>query len=192
MNDDILRQPNLPGAVPRRLVPPRTARALLALALIWAVDLRAVSAAAPPEPHDPFLARLAGPWTLSGTVRGGPARYSAVGSWVLAGAWLEFAMSDVAMPPAYAARVFFGADAHDGSYVVHWLDRFGAAGARVVGTGRRDGDRLVFTFPYAESEFRDTLTLAAGARTGTLLLEARQPDGSWATFASYTLQRAAP
>jgi hypothetical protein len=82
-----------------------------------------------------------------------------------------------------------GFDPKGGDYIAHWLDQFGAAGARVVATGKRDGQTLVLLFPYTEGQFRDTLTLAADGSSGTLLLESQEKDGSWSTFASYTLTR---
>ena len=150
----------------------------------------AVHAEAPsPPPRDPFLAQLAGRWTLTGSVRGRPVRYRGDATWVLNGGWLRLALVDRAKPPGYQADVFLGFDAKAGDYIAHWLDQFGAPGARVVATGHRDGQTLVLLFPYEDSPFRDTLTLAADGSSGTLLLEAQKPDGSWSTFASYTLTR---
>jgi hypothetical protein len=147
-------------------------------------------AAAPPLPaSDPFLAQLAGRWQLVGTVRGQAVRYRGEARWVLEHGWLRLTLVDVTEPPAYQAQVFIGFDPKAGDYVAHWLDRFGAAGARVAGSGRRDGQTLVLTFPYDGAAFRDTLTLAADGTSGSLLLEAHEPDGSWSTFASYTLTR---
>jgi hypothetical protein len=74
--------------------------------------------------------------------------------------------------------------------VAHWLDRFGATGARVVATGHRDGERLILTFPYAGGAFRDTFTFEPKSGTWTLLLEAQEPSGSWSKFATYTFVRA--
>ncbi len=75
--------------------------------------------------------------------------------------------------------------------MAHWLDQFGAAGARVVATGHRDGQQLVLTFPYPEGAFRDTFSIEPGGERGTLLLEAQQPDGRWSQFARYELRRRA-
>lgn len=150
-----------------------------------------VLAAQPPSrpPHDPFLSQLAGHWTLTGSVRGQPVRYRGDATWVLNDGWLRLSLVDRARPPGYRADVFLGFDAKAGDYVAHWLDQFGAAGARVVATGRRNGQTLVLLFPYEDAPFRDTLTLAADGASGSLLLEAQKPDGSWSTFASYTLTR---
>jgi hypothetical protein len=158
-------------------------------ALLLAVWLPAAAAA--PEPTH-LLATLAGDWDLAGTVLGKPAHYRAQGRWVLHGGWLEFSMVDLATPPGYEARVFIGYDAKAGDYVAHWLDRFGAAGARVTATGSGQDGTLVLLFPYAEGAFRDTLSLAPDGASGSLLLEAQEADGSWSTFASYQMKRRAP
>ncbi len=142
-------------------------------------------AAAPPR--DPFLAQLAGHWALVGQVLGKPVRYRGDSTWVLNDGWLRLSLVDRAKPPGYQADVFLGFDTKAGDYIAHWLDQFGAAGARVVATGHRDGQTLVLLFPYEGSPFRDTLTLSADGSRGTLLLESQKPDASWSTFASYTL-----
>ena len=55
--------------------------------------------------------------------------------------------------------------------------------------GRREGQKLVLLFPYAEGAFRDTLVVAADGNFATLLLESQEKDGSWSTFASYRMTR---
>lgn len=165
-------------------------RAALALWLLILVPADFVSAAPNAAPH--FLAQLVGRWQLGGTVMGKPVHYRAAGRWVMNAGWLEFSMVDVTTPPTYEARVYLGYDAKTGDYIAHWLDRFGAAGARVVATGKEHGHSLVLLFPYAEGAFRDTLTLAPDGTSGTLLLEAQQPDGGWARFAYYQMTRSAP
>lgn len=159
--------------------------------LLLAACLPAVAGAGPPEPTH-LLARLAGKWDLSGTVMGKPAHYRAEGRWVLNGAWLRFSMIDVATPPTYEAEVYLGYDSKAKDYIAHWLDRFGAAGARVTATGEDAQGTLVLLFPYAEGAFRDRLELSADGASGTLLLETQQGDGSWSTFASYRMKRRAP
>jgi hypothetical protein len=140
-------------------------------------------------PADPILQQLAGRWTLEGEVRGKPVRYLGEARWLLKDAWLCLMLAEQATPPGYEARVYLGFDAKTQEYVAHWLDQFGAAGARVVGTGHRNGQTLVLDFPYMDGAFRDTLTLDADARQGSLLLESQGKDGSWSTFASYRMVR---
>ena len=162
-------------------------------ALLWVLGagLTCAAAAAPSE-DTRFLGELAGGWEMSGTVMGKPVRYEAIGRWVLDRGWLELTMVDAARPPQYQAQLYLGYDGHAHDYVGHWLDRFGAAGARVVATGERHGRTLVLNFPYAHGAFRDTLTLAGDAAGATLLIEAQKADGSWSTFASYRMRRRAP
>ena len=110
---------------------------------------------------------------------------------MLNGGWLEFSMRDVATPPAYEAHVYIGYDPGADDYIAHWLDKFGAAGARVLATGRLNERTLVLNFPYAAGAFRDTLTLGDAGR-GTLLIESQEKDGSWSTFARYEMKRLSP
>jgi len=168
----------------RRALRTRQLRVLLAALL----TLAPLAAHGQPAAGKDFLALLTGGWDMRGNLRGRSAHYHAAGRWVLDGAWLEFAMRDVATPPAYAARLFIGYDDGEHDFIAHWLDRFGAAGARVVATGTLTGHTLVLSFPYPAGTFRDTLTLV-GDSAGTLLIESQQPDGSWSTFARYELQR---
>jgi hypothetical protein len=158
------------------------------LLLTLAASLTRAALAEPPD-DTRFLGQLTGQWQMRGSVLGKPVRYRASARWVLNGAWLELSMADVARPPQYEAQLYLGFDGKAHDYIAHWLDRFGAAGARVVATGERHGRTLVLNFPYAEGAFRDTLTLAADSGSATLLIEAAKPEGGWSTFASYRMQR---
>ena len=168
-------------------------RRLRRVALCAALLLRLAAAAAADAPsapgRDAFLDQLAGDWALTGHVHDQPVRYRGRAEWVLEDGWLRFALVDAAVPPGYAAHVYLAFDPKAGDYVAHWLDRFGAPGARVVGLGHRVEQTLVLTFPYAEASFRDTLTIAAGGASGSLLLESRNAAGEWSTFAAYTMKR---
>jgi hypothetical protein len=62
-------------------------------------------------------------------------------------------MMTAAEAPTYEADLFLGYDRQADDYIGHWLDRFGAAGARVVASGKRQGETLVIQFPYAEAAF---------------------------------------
>jgi len=141
------------------------------------------------SPDNAYLDELQGEWNMAGTIGDRPVRYRANGERVLQGGFLRLHMVDVSVPPKYEADVYIGFDAKAGDYVTHWLDRFGAAGARVVATGKRDGQRLVILFPYAEGAFRDTFAFDAKSGAWSLLLEAQGRDGAWSTFANYRLER---
>jgi hypothetical protein len=157
------------------------------IASFWASY--AAQAADAPSPDEAYLNALQGPWTMDGVLRGDPVSYVASGERFLDGGWLKLHMIDAQTPPQYEAEVFLGYDSKAGDYVVHWLDRFGAAGARVVGTGRREGERLSVIFPYAEGAFRDTFVRVPENNSWTLLIESQETSGAWSTFASYTLVR---
>jgi hypothetical protein len=83
-------------------------------------------------------------------------------------------MVDQGSPPKYEADLFVGFDPKAHDYIGHWLVRFGAAGARVVARGQRQGQQLVLLFPYAEGSFRDTFTWQPAAGSWSLLLESRE------------------
>jgi hypothetical protein len=133
-----------------------------------------------------FLDALQGDWTMAGTLGGKPVRYLADGRRVLQDGFLRLHMSDVQTPSKYEADVFIGFDAKANDFIAHWLDRFGAAGARVVGRGERKGEQLVIVFPYTEGAFRDTFSWQPASRSWSLLLESQSAEG-WSTFATYTL-----
>lgn len=166
--------------------PTRKLRFLALLVVLAAVPPAHADAPAAP---DVYLGLLAGRWDFDGTLRGKPVHYHVEGRWVLANGWMRLALVDAARPPGYRADVYLGFDDKEGDYIIHWLDQFGAQGARVVGSGKRQGQKLVVVFPYAWGAFRDTFDLAADGDGGTLLLESQEKDGSWSTFASYTLKR---
>jgi hypothetical protein len=65
----------------------------------------------------------------------------------------------------------------------------GAAGARVVASGRRQGQTLIIQFPYAEAAFKDTFVYDPNSHTWVLVIESQGPDGTWSNFAKYTLAR---
>lgn len=163
-------------------------RAMTALVLLMAgtPSLQAVDETPPAD--EQFLDALVGKWDMRGTLRGKPVQYHAVGERVLQGGFVRLHMIDAAMPPRYEANLYLGFDAKAGDYVGHWLDRFGAAGARVVATGRRDRNVLVIVFPYAEGKFRDTFMWNAEAGTWSLHLESENKYGAWSTFAKYELR----
>jgi hypothetical protein len=139
---------------------------------------------------DAYLDALQGYWDMAGTLLGKPVKYRARGERVLQGGFLRLHMIDAADVPTYEADLFLGYDAHANDYIGHWLDRFGAAGARVVANGKRTGETLIIEFPYSDGAFKDTFVHEPVSRTWSLLIESQTPGGGWANFATYTLVRA--
>jgi hypothetical protein len=140
---------------------------------------------------DAYLDHLQGSWVMDGTYAGKPVRYRADGQRVLKGGFLKIHMIDAASPPQYEADLFLGFDQKANDYIAHWLDNFGAAGARVVARGERQGQSLVVTFPYAEGAFRDTFTWQPAAKSWSLLMESQRSDTTWKTTGNFTLTRPA-
>jgi Protein of unknown function (DUF1579) len=137
-----------------------------------------------------YLEKLLGKWDMTGTMGSTALHYHAVGERVLQGGFVRLHMVDASLDPKYEADVYIGVDPEQHDFIVHWLDRFGASGARVVGAGKRNNMQLIVIFPYASGNFRDTFTFMPDSSTWSLLLESQKPDGSWSTFATYSLARA--
>lgn len=158
-------------------------RAAIAFFSAAILSLNAAAAA------DPLLTNLEGHWVGVGTVEGEAVTYDAEGRFALQGEFLVLSMIDADDPPAYEAAVFLARSAKKGDYVAHWLDNFGADGARVVGFGAGADRKLEITFDYAEATFRDRFEFAPGGRKFTLVVDSRAGDGPWEEFASYVFTR---
>lgn len=124
---------------------------------------------------------------MQGTFGDKSIKYDAVGKRVMGGAWLQIHIVDAAKPPQYQADVFLGYDDEAGDFIVHWLDRVGAKGARVVATGHRDGERLVIVFPYAAGTLRDTFLRDRSSDAWNVLVESQGKDGAWSPFGNIQL-----
>jgi hypothetical protein len=175
------------------------AQPVFAVRTVFVLLILAAAAVASPagaaqsaDPDNAYLNQLLGDWDMSGTVRGAAVKYRARGERVLQDGFLRLHVFDPADAPKYEADIFMCFDPHAGAgdYVVHWLDQFGAAGGRVVATGKREGERLVVFFPYPGETFRNTFTRDAAADSWSLVIEAQAKDGTWSPFARYTLIRA--
>ena len=140
-----------------------------------------------PAADNAYLDALQGDWDMTGMLLGKPVKYNARGERVLQGGFLRLHMIDAAEAPTYEADLFLGYDAHADDYIGHWLDRFGAAGARVVASGKRQGKTLVIQFPYAEAAFKDTFVYDSNSRSWSLLIESQKPGAGWTKFARYAL-----
>jgi hypothetical protein len=163
-----------------------------ALMLVLAMGTERVAFATDaPTADNAYLDALQGDWDMTGTLLGKPVKYHARGERVLQGGFLCLHMIDAADVPTYEADLFLGYDARANDYIGHWLDRFGASGARVVANGKRQGETLVLHFPYADAAFTDTFVYDPNSRTWSLVIESQAPDGGWSNFAKYTLMRAA-
>ncbi len=148
-----------------------------------------VHAQTPADRDNAFLDALTGNWVMTGTTMGKPVKFSLHGERALAGGFVRLALRDTKSPSQYQADVYVGYDAKKNDYVAHWLDQFGAAGARVVADGHRNDETLILVFPYDDGAFRDTFTFDPAVRTWDWLLETQAKSGTWSTFARYGLVR---
>jgi hypothetical protein len=164
----------------------------LALMLHPALALGAAGAVDARSADNAYLDALQGDWDMSGTLLGKPVKYRAHGERVLQGGFLRLHMIDAAAAPSYEADLFLGYDARADDYIGHWLDRFGAAGARVAASGKRQGATLIIQFPYADGTFKDTFVYDSKSDSWTLLIESQAQDGHWSNFAQYGLAHTAP
>jgi hypothetical protein len=166
---------------------------LSAALLAWTLSVvSAATLAKAPSPGDAYLDDLRGSWIIQGTFGNKAVKYNAVGTRVLGGAWLRLHMVDAEKPPRYEADVYLGYDDKAGDFILHWLDTWGAAGARVVATGHRDGERLIVMFPYAEGAFRDTFQRDGSSGTWNLLIESQGKGGAWSKFGTLRFTRPSP
>jgi hypothetical protein len=172
------------------MIKTRSVFAALMLAVSISSLAQAAAAQAVADADNAYLEKLLGKWDMTGTMGSTALRYHAVAEHVLQNGFLRLHMIDAAADPKYEADVYIGFDSEQHDYIVHWLDRFGASGARVVGTGKRKDAQLIVMFPYTSGNFRDTFTLMPDSNTWSLLLESQKSDGTWSTFATYALARA--
>lgn len=144
--------------------------------------------AMPADARPAILQSLDGHWLMTGDVQGKPVTYDMVAAPVLRGTFTEMHMKDVQTPSQYEARVFIGVDPDSQLVIAHWLDSFGAKYSIPHGTGQVSGNTIQFTILYDDGPFRDTLTFRPEDRSWSLVIEASQPDGSWAHFARYDMR----
>jgi len=126
---------------------------------------------------------------MDGSTLGKSTHYALHGERILSGGFVRLQMRDKARPPRYQADFFLGYDKKKRDYIGHWLDQYGAPGARVVAEGQRNGSMLVLIFPYAEGAFRDTFTYDPARHSWTWLLESHEKNGKWSTFAKYAVTK---
>ena len=136
------------------------------------------------EETDNLLERLVGTWAAEGHLLGAEVSYNVEAEFVLEGSFLLLSLTDAADPPQYDSMIFIGRSASHGDYIAHWLDTTGADGARVVGFGEGEVDRLTLTFHYEGGDFRDVFDFQDD---GTIQFAVDQASdvGEWVEFARY-------
>jgi hypothetical protein len=169
-------------------------RALLIFPFVLALSSPAWQVVAPPPQdgpahpfQDPLVDRLAGDWSMTGSLLGKPATYRLRAEWVLGHQFLRLEMRDVHDPPAYEAHVYLGYDNASDRYVAHWIDLFGGRWSETLGFGARDGDSIRFVFEYPDGPFTTTFTRELAGKGWRVRMRQKSKAGIWEDFAEYEL-----
>jgi hypothetical protein len=151
-------------------------------------------AQAPPQWHDELIEHMAGMWKLDGQVMGREAHHEVRAEWVLNHQFLRLHEKTSANSPSserpYEALWFIGYDAVRDRYVEQLLDVFGVRYSETLGYGTRDGNTLRMAFEYPDGPFHTTYKWSPQQDSWQWLLEEKDKDGKWKTFADFRLTRA--
>jgi hypothetical protein len=165
-------------------------------ALLLVLCSLATLAQAPSEWHDDFVDQLAGAWKIEGQVLGREAHHVLQAEWVLNHQFLRLHERTAAGAPTserrYDAIWFLGYDSVSERYVLHLMDIFGARYSETLGYGVRDSNSIRFVFEYPDGPFHTTYHWLPETGSWQWLLEEKNTDGKWITFADFKLTRVLP
>jgi hypothetical protein len=134
---------------------------------------------------DPLLDKLAGRWDVTGQLRGSNVKQTLTAEWTLNHQFFEMRLAD-------EARIFLGYDFMSDRYVAHWLDASGGRFSETLGYGSRSGENAItIVYEYPDRPFRNTLTWNPERSSWRWLIESKNDQGKWTTFADYLLRNAA-
>jgi hypothetical protein len=74
--------------------------------------------------------------------------------------------------------------------VLHLIDIFGGRFSETLGYGARSGNEIRFVFEYPDGPFHTTFRWSPEDTTWRWLLEQKDKDGKWTTFADLRFARA--
>ncbi len=162
--------------------------------LLTALAFRAgASAQTPAEWRDDLVDHMAGSWKMGGAVMGHAAHHDVEAEWVLSHQFLRIRERTTADAPAserkYDAIWFLGYDPISERYVLHLLDLFGARFSETLGYGTRDGNAIRFIFEYPDGPFHTTFRWSPEKDSWEWLMEQKDKDGKWTSFADLKLTR---
>jgi hypothetical protein len=161
-------------------------RRLLASLLILGAPALAAQQDGPGHPfQDSLLARLAGAWSMAGTMRGQAQTYTLKAEWVLGHQFLRLEMNG----DQYAAVSYIGYDNASERYVAHWIDIFGGRVSETLGYGKREGNVIHFVFEYPDGPFHSDYTLDPKTGWRIDMTQKAAATGQWRDFAHYRLVR---
>jgi hypothetical protein len=166
-------------------------------ALVFALLLTLASvpskAQAPVEWRDNLADHLSGAWKVEGQVMGREAHHEVNAEWVLNHQFLKIHEKTAATAPAsehrYEALWFLGYDTVSERYVLHLIDIFGGRFSETLGYGVRSNNEIRFVFEYPDGPFHSTFRWSQETATWQWLLEQKDKDGKWTTFADLKLSQ---
>jgi hypothetical protein len=145
----------------------------------------------PSDWQDPLVDHLAGSWKLEGKVMGNNAHHDVQADWVFNHQFLRIQEKTSANAPAAERRYdsiwYLGYDAVSERYVLHLMDTFGGRFSETLGYGVRDGNQIKFVFEYPDGPFHNTYRWNATEHSWQWLMEQKDKDGKWTTFADLRL-----
>ena len=148
----------------------------------------------PQEWRDDLVDHLAGDWKLEGQVMGREGHHDVQAEWALNHQFLRIHEKTAAgAPPAesrYEAIWFLGYDVVSERYVLHLLDVFGGRYSETLGYGAREGTTIRFVFEYPDGPFHTTFHWSPETQSWQWLLQQKDKNGKWMTFADLKLTRA--
>jgi hypothetical protein len=166
---------------------------LLVMLLVALVSVPSI-AQAPANWQDELADHISGNWKVEGRVLGREAHHEADAEWVLNHQFLCIHEKTAASAPAsehrYEALWFLGYDAVSERYVLHLIDIFGGRFSETLGYGARSGNEIRFVFEYPDGPFHTTFRWSPEDTTWRWLLEQKDKDGKWTTFADLRFARA--
>jgi Protein of unknown function (DUF1579) len=162
--------------------------------LLITLALTVASAAqAPAEFRDDLVDHMSGAWKMEGQVMGRDAHHEVEAEWVLNHQFLRIHEKTASSAPSgehkYDAIWFLGYDPTSERYVLHLLDVFGARFSETLGYGTRDGNAIRFIFEYPDGPFHTTFRWSPEKDSWEWLMEQKDKDGKWTSFASLRLTR---
>ena len=159
-----------------------------------ALALTVASVAQAPEWRAELVEHMPGVWKMEGIVMGHDAHHEVEAEWVRNHQFLRIHEKTSLGAPAaehqYDAIWFLGYDPISERYVPHLLDVFGARFSETLGYGTRDGNAIRFIFEYPDGPFHTTFRWSPEKDSWEWLMEQKNKDGKWTSFADLKLTRA--
>src|ERR1700679_3405176 len=165
------------------------------IALTAALLFPAVAVAQVPDPwHDDLVDHhLAGTWKMEGNVMARAAHHDVRAEWVLNHEFLRIEEKTSNGAPSterpYDTIWFLGYDPVSERYVLHLMDQFGGRFSETLGYGVRDGNTIRFVFEYPDGPFHTTYKWDPEKNTWEWLMEQKDKNGKWTSFADLKLSR---